>query len=35
MKIKCMKYFNNEQKSKGNIFDLVVNQIGMAWLQFI
>ena len=22
-------------KSKGNIFDLVVNQIGMTWLQFI
>ena len=25
----------NELKNKGNIFDLVVNQIGMAWLQFI
>ena len=35
MKIKHMKYFNNEQKGKGNIFDSVVNQIGMAWLQFI
>ena len=31
-KLNVQNIFNNEKKSKGNIFDLVLNQIGMAWL---
>ena len=34
-KLNAQNIFNNEKSSKGNIFDLVLNQIGMAWLQFI
>ena len=34
-KLNAQNIFNNEKRSEGSIFDLVLNQMGMAWLQFI